>query len=78
MSERISMYPNPTAGTFYCRLGESVEAQLVIYTILGQETATILLFEGENKIILDDRKGIYPYKIMIGKNVVKTGKIVVR
>jgi hypothetical protein len=74
---KISVYPNPSTGTFYFA-GITSGASIGIYNILGQNiTSPLLLHDGVGMIDLSTyNKGIYFYTISEQGNVVQKGKIV--
>ena len=62
----MTVYPNPNSGLF--TIDVSVNAEMKLYNMIGEEVANMKLQAGQNKIDVSNLpQGIYSYKITSGK-----------
>lgn len=81
-SEAIKVYPNPTTKTinFETNLGNDADVDVVVYSESGKSSSVFKgkLIQGQTiqwNIPSNYPKGLYFYKILSGKEEIKTGKI---
>ncbi|MBL7931254.1 MAG: T9SS type A sorting domain-containing protein [Bacteroidia bacterium] len=76
---QISLYPNPSDGSFKISTNDLPEnSKLIIFNSLGQQVLVQTLENGENTVELKSQSGIYIYRIVNSQQELRTGKIVIK
>ncbi|SFT54501.1 Por secretion system C-terminal sorting domain-containing protein [Lishizhenia tianjinensis] len=76
--DQLSVYPNPSQGSFTIDLGGNTEAKLTVYTLTGAQISETLSFNGSITLNADTwEKGVYLLKIE-SQGLVKTRKLIMR
>lgn len=76
---QISLYPNPSNGSFRVSTNDLPEnSKLIIFNSLGQQVLIQTLENGENTIELKTQSGIYIYRIVNSQQELRTGKLVIK
>ncbi|MFT5601528.1 MAG: N-acetylneuraminic acid mutarotase [Flavobacteriales bacterium] len=80
--DEILVYPNPCINRFSVKLTQTTEAEIKLYSLNGAEHTCKMQFnQSENLVnvnVSNVSNGVYIYYIYQGKEVVDTGKIIVR
>jgi polyhydroxybutyrate depolymerase len=76
-SNTISIYPNPSNGTFTLQLKNFEDANLQIINLLGEIVFEEKLSKGLTKIDLNETKGVYLYQLKNKAGMLKSGKIII-
>jgi OOP family OmpA-OmpF porin len=80
LSNNISLFPNPSNGTFQLKGNFPSNSQLHIYNLLGEETIQPISLPQGNQTIpveLSLAEGIYIYRIISGKDMLHEEKLVI-
>lgn len=76
---QISLYPNPSSGSFKVSTTELPDnSKLIIFNSLGQQVLVQALENGENEIELKAQSGIYIYRIVNSQQELRAGKLIIK
>ncbi len=79
--EDMEVYPNPTDGVIKIKYNLQNDAEIVFYTVIGQEVFKMQMSKNVNFIqgnLPQLPLGIYTYKIISGNTCIKNGKLIVK
>ncbi|HWY39023.1 MAG TPA: T9SS type A sorting domain-containing protein, partial [Bacteroidia bacterium] len=75
--KRVSIYPNPTNGTFTIQLNDHENTSMEIYNVSGQKIITQVLQSNSAKIDLAGLAGgIYQIRLLKNNEVIYSGRMV--
>ena len=76
MADRITVYPNPSTGSFYFK-GVTYGNTIEVYNLLGQNiSSTIVEADNYSLNLTGKTKGVYLYRLTNHGELIQQGKIV--